>query len=89
MNLLYGEIFTPILILVTILWDWKQRNFRGIVLQSLCALCAGTVLNAIVNLRLHPNSAIKTLILYLILMVGFYLWAAYNRKSKPLNDKEV
>lgn len=50
MNVLYGEILTPILILVALLLDWKQRNFRGIVQQCLGALCAGSVLNSIADL---------------------------------------
>ncbi|MCL6444436.1 MAG: hypothetical protein K6T83_13455 [Alicyclobacillus sp.] len=86
MNLLYGEILTTILIGLALLLDWTQGNFRGIVQQCLGALCAGTVLNAIVHLRSHPDSASKAFILYMILTIAFYYWA-YHRRRKPAQQK--
>jgi glycerol uptake facilitator-like aquaporin len=87
MNLLYGEILTPILILAAVLFDWKQGNFRGIVQQCLGALCAGTLLNAIANLETHPASSSKALLLYLALTIVFYYWA-YHRRRKPRQQYE-
>ncbi|SFU98989.1 hypothetical protein SAMN05421543_11782 [Alicyclobacillus macrosporangiidus] len=87
MNVVYGEILTTILILTAVVWDWAQGNFRGIVLQCLGALCAGTVLNAIVNLQSHPDSASKALLLYLILTTFCYHWA-YQRRRKPRHETE-
>ncbi|MDQ0191280.1 hypothetical protein JI721_12025 [Alicyclobacillus cycloheptanicus] len=86
-NLLYGDILTAILLVATVLWDWKQHNFRGIVQQVLGAFCVGTVLNSIVNLTSHPDSAVKSLLLYLILSGVFYYWAFVRRNAKPKEDK--
>lgn len=86
MSGLAGDILFPVLVITHLLWDWKHGGFRGIVVQILGALCVGTILNAIVNLRGYDADRVVTMIvIYGILAFLFYRWA-WARRHRNLMD---
>lgn len=82
LNLIYGDVLFPFLVIMTILWDWK-RGFRGIVQQLLGALFVGAGVNAVVNVRITP------FIMYIVLAFLFYWWALHRRTKAVVRKSKM
>jgi len=81
-HLLYGEVVTTLLGIIVIIWCIVSKKSRGLLLFLLASLCAGTVVNAVVNIPINGSGASKTIIFYVILTTCFTWWGFSRRKIK-------
>lgn len=79
--MIVGDILTPLLILIHVIWDKTHGGFRGIVLQIFGAFSAGTAINLFVYSNLFEIPKAMAFLGCLIVAAIFY-GAAIGRRRR-------
>lgn len=87
MSLNYGDFAFSLLIIAHLAWDFRQRYFRGVLLQILGALSLSSFVNAVLGFNARPGGTLAAIVLYPVLTVGFYFWAWWIRRTGPFDDE--
>jgi hypothetical protein len=81
MGAIVGDIITPVLILIHIIWDKKHGDFRGLWLHILGAVCVGWDSNLLLNVNTAPMNPWSIILCVAFFAVLFYVLAGLRRSK--------